>query len=130
MAPTEALSEVSDLRAVATGAILRKREIGEHGRWKYRLQADVNDNCLERVAMVSSNNNRYEVRPDDSVPDVTTNRAELRHGQPRKAIIDSVQRSGSTAGELQKLRNVNGGVSVVRYPLCVVLMNDIVLMEL
>lgn len=80
MAPTEALSEVSDLRVVATGAILRKREIGEHGRWKYRLQTDVNDNRLERVAMVSSNNNRYEVGPDDSVPDVTTNRAELRHG--------------------------------------------------
>lgn len=71
--------------------------------------------------MVSSNNNRYEVRPDDSVPDVTTNRAELRHGHPRKAIIDSVQRSGSTAGELQKLRNVNGGVSVVRYSFSVVL---------
>jgi hypothetical protein len=30
--------------------------------------------------MVSSNNNRYEVRPDDSVPDVTINRAEFRQG--------------------------------------------------
>jgi hypothetical protein len=54
--------------------------IGEHGRLKYRLQIDANENLLKRVAMVSSNNNRYEVRPDDSVPDVTTDRAELRHG--------------------------------------------------
>lgn len=37
---------------------------------------------------------------------------------PRKAIVDSVQRSGSTAehgGELQELRNMNGGVSVNKH---------------
>lgn len=49
---------------------------------------------------------------------------------PRRAIDDSVQRSGSTTkhgGELQELRKMNGGVSVVKYSLSGISMDVIVL---
>ena len=50
---------------------------------------------LEHLAMVSSNNDRCEVRPDDSMPEVT-NKPNRHIAHPRNAIDDGVQRSGST----------------------------------
>jgi hypothetical protein len=79
--------------------------------------------------MVSSNNDRYEVRPDESMPEVTDE--PNRHTPyPRKAIVDSVQRSDSKIKHGGGAPRACGGVSVFRHSLSIVSMDGIVLMAL
>jgi len=77
--------------------------------------------------MVSSNNNRCEVRSDDSMPEVT-NEPNRHIAHPRKAIDDSVKRSGSTtehSGGASGAQRCNGGVSAYMHPLSVISMDFI-----